>query len=53
MSASINTTGSFSLEDVPKIQKKILVLRIKSDSARTVLDSDTMSYWTTLCADER
>ena len=34
-------------------QKMILVLRIKSDSARIVLDSDRMSCWTTHCAEER
>ena len=33
-------------------QKKILVLRIKSDSARIVLDSDRMPCWTTHCAEE-
>jgi hypothetical protein len=30
----------------------ILVLRIKSDSARIVLDSDRTPYWITHCAEE-
>ena len=33
-------------------QKRILVLRIKSNSDRTVLDSGRMSYWTIHCAEE-
>ena len=50
---AFNTTGSFSPEDVTKIKKKILALRIKSDSARIFSDSDRMLYWTTHCAEER